>query len=132
MADFEKIIQDFAEHLEWEIDWNSENASVDFEIEPGEVQTVFITNNGETVEFDVFSKYYFESEEDIPHPVSTQLLMRNTDLEVGAWVLEKLDDGWHFSVMYNEDLDTLDSMDYDELDVNLKIILAEASSLALQ
>jgi len=132
MADFEQIIRDFAEHLDWKIDWNDGNASVDFEIEPGEVQTVFITNNGETVEFDVFSKYYFESEADIAHTVSTQLLMRNVELEVGAWVLEKLDDGWHFSVMYNEDLDTLESMDYDELDINLKIILQEAGSLTFE
>ena len=132
MANFEQIIKDFAEYLEWDLEWNNESASVDFEVEPGEVQTVFITNNGETVEFDVFSKYLFENEEDIAHSVSTQLLMRNAELEVGAWVLEKLDDGWHFSVMYNEDLDTLEAMDYDELDINLKIILAEARSLALQ
>ncbi len=132
MANFEQIIKDFAEYLEWDLEWNNESASVDFEVEPGEVQTVFITNNGETVEFDVFSKYLFENEEDIAHSVSTHLLMRNTELEVGAWVLEKLDDGWHFSVMYNEDLDTLDSMDYDELDINLKIILQEARGLTLE
>ena len=129
MASFEQIIQDFADHLEWGIEWNGDAASVDFEFESGEVRPLFITNNGATVEFDVFSKYCFESEADIDHTISTQLLMRNAKLTVGAWVLEKLEDGWHLSVMYNEDLDTLEQMDYDELETNLNIILNEARSL---
>ena len=53
MASFEQIIQDFADHLEWGIEWNGDAASVDFEFESGEVRPLFITNNGATVEFDV-------------------------------------------------------------------------------
>lgn len=132
MASFREIIQDFADHLGWEVDWSGKSVSVDFETEPGEVQTVFITNNDdETVEFDVFSNYFYENEEDIDHEVSTQLLMRNAKLTVGSWVLEQLEDGWHFSVMYNEDLDALEPMDYNELQVNLNTILSEARSLVL-
>lgn len=129
MADFEQIIQDFSEHLGWNIGWGDGTARVDFETEEGDSQTVFITNNGATVEFDVLSRYFYENEADIHHPASTHLLKRNAELSVGAWVLEELNDGWHFSLMYNEDLDTLEQMDYDELATNLKLLLTEARCL---
>lgn len=128
MANFKEIIQDFADHFGWDVEWGDGFASVDFEIESGETLTLFITDNDETVEFDVLSEYCYEDEEAIDHSVSTQMLMRNAELAVGAWVLEQLDDGWHFAVMYNEDVDTLKDMDYDELMANLDIILTEVQS----
>lgn len=129
MASFKKLIQDFADQLGWNIEWEDGCASVDFEFESGDVVTLYITDNDETVEFDVLSEYSYESEDDIDTDLAVTLLKRNAELSVGAWVLEEVEDEWYFSVMYNEDLDNLENMDYDELEANLNIILTEARSV---
>jgi hypothetical protein len=132
MANFKKTIHNIAAQNEWEVEWGDGFASLQFEIEGGTIQTVFITDNGETVEFAIPCNFFYETEADIDHAASTQLLRRNAELAVGAWVIEKTDDGWHFSVMYNEALATLENMAPAELAASLELMLTEASSLAAQ
>jgi C1A family cysteine protease len=126
MATFKKVIKNFADHNDWQVEWGDGFARIDFETEDGDVQSVFITNNGETVEFDVFSELHYGDGEEINHEISTQLLQRNAELAVGAWVIETVDDGSRCSVMYNVRLSVLENMPPDALAARLNAILTEA------
>ena len=112
---FEKLINDIAENLEWEVAWEDDMASVDFEAESGNNLTLYISNDEGAIQFDVASDAGFASEDDIPHEVSTQLLKRNLLLDIGAWVVEAWGDEWYYSVVYSTNIEALEPMEYEEI-----------------
>ena len=115
MSSFKKVVKDFADTNEWPIEWDGDLATIEFEAESGNAQTLYIGEGDGVVEFDVPSAAAFDSENAVPDEACKILLKRNVLLPVGAWVLEEIDDQWCFSVMYNEDLEVLNNMEYDEL-----------------
>ncbi len=123
---FRTLIESIASEMDWEIsEIDDESAVIELEAESGSEMTLYASSDEETVEFDVPSLAVMEKESDIQGNVSTFLLKRNADLRVGAWVLEEVDDGWCYSVMYNEDLEVLQKMAKDGIISNLITIVEE-------
>jgi hypothetical protein len=123
---FRTLIESITSEMDWEIsEIDDESAVIELDAESGSEMTLYASSDEETVEFDVPSLAVMEKESDIQGNVSTFLLKRNADLRVGAWVLEEVDDGWCYSVMYNEDLEVLQKMAKDGIISNLITIVEE-------
>lgn len=113
---FEKAIQAFAEANEWEAaELDADKAIFEFEMESGRTQTVYVIPYEDVVEFSVPSAASFESEEDIPHEASTILLQRNSQLKLGFWCMEEIEDEWCYEIMHNESFEELDEENFAEI-----------------
>ena len=122
---FEKLINDIAENLEWEIEWENGMASIDFEAESGNVLTLYITENEGSIQFDVTSEAGFDSEENISHEISTLLLKRNVLLDVGAWAIEQWGEEWYFAVMFVTNAEELEPMPYETIQSKVDLLVEE-------
>ncbi|NLE77476.1 MAG: hypothetical protein GX605_12090 [Chloroflexi bacterium] len=125
---FEAMIQEFAEVLEWVIQEMDEfGATCDFEAESGAVHALYITlsEDEDTVEFDIPSAAAFEGAGEIPCDASIALLKRNALLPVGAWVLEQVEEQWGFSLMWNLGLEDLERMDPESVSANVATLVEE-------
>ena len=113
-SNFKEIMQAFAQHLGWEADEIDESqAHFLLTNDDGEDQELMIFSEGEQVEIIAPSLVGFTSEDELPHDVSTELLQRNADLDVGAWTLIDLDSELLYALRWTLDLDALAAIERD-------------------
>jgi hypothetical protein len=126
-TDFQDVLQRLAGHFGWDSSQIEEEEAVfDFKVESGNEKTLYLYLNEGSVEFNVPSDYGFDDAEDAPHEVSTILLRRNANVEVGAWILEDEDDGeWVYTLVWDADLETLASLGYEEIETIIHAMLEE-------
>jgi hypothetical protein len=106
---FKGAMSEYAEEIGWEIsELNQDSAVLEFETESGLVHTLYLTLKGNMLVFSVPAALLIESEADIPDDVSTLLLKRNADLEIGFWALEESEEGWTFMLYHEQQLPNQD------------------------
>ncbi len=108
-AGFEALIRETAETMQWSLDEINETGAVlHFGMSSGRTQVLRILRFDGTLEFSVQSMAVFESEDNIPHYLSTVLLKVNARHKIGFWCLQEIEKKLVFSVMHNVELAHLD------------------------
>ncbi len=109
-VDFQALIQGFCDEIGWKIaEINEKRAVLGFNMESGRSQTLFILRFDDTLEFSVPSIAAFESEDQIPHQLSTMLLQRSSQKKIGFWCIEQIGGKQTFEYMHNERLEHLNA-----------------------
>ncbi len=109
-ANFQGTIRRFASDHSWSIsDINNKQAVLRFTAGSGNPQILYIVRYDTTLEFSVPSAIMFNSEDEIPHYLSTILLKRNAQRKVGFWCIEEIQNRQVFSCMHNAEMQLIDS-----------------------
>ena len=105
---FQSTIRVYCRAANWEIaDLEDQSARLEFHMESGRQQVVFITQREKLIEFAVPSLMSFESADDIDADIAIELLERNSRLNIGFWCLATVDDEFTFTAMHNINRDHL-------------------------
>lgn len=115
-ATFAPTIQRYCAEHGWDIDQlTDELAVLKFEADTGNVQTVAIFPVKDTLEFVAHSDLGFDSDDDIPHRLSTLLLRKNSGLLLGSWSIEDIHSKSVFSLTYDEEMRLMDAHRFERI-----------------
>lgn len=108
-VNFKGTIQKYCAQQSWKIyDLNDRRAVLRFDMSSGRTQTLYIIKYETTLEFSVPSALAFDSDDDVPHRLSTLLLRRNAERKIGFWCVEDINQRVVFSCMHNAEMQLLD------------------------
>lgn len=108
-VNFANTIKRYCAANGWKItDLNDRRAILRFSMSSGRDQTLFIIRYESTLEFSVPSMAGFESEEQIPHFLSTLLLKRSAEKKIGFWCIESIGGKHVYSCMHNAEMQLID------------------------
>lgn len=106
---FRNTIQKYASHHSWRVaEVDNDHALLRFSMQSGRTQILYIMRYDATLEFSVPSLVNFDSENEIPHYLSTLLLRRNTEKKYGFWCIEKVGGKFVYSYMHNAEIQLID------------------------
>jgi hypothetical protein len=109
-VNFSNTIKKYCSANGWKIaELNNERAILRFSMNSGRNQSLFIIRYESTLEFSVPSIAVFDSEESIPHYLSTILLKRSSQVKIGFWCIEEIGGKQVYSYMHNAELQLIDS-----------------------
>ena len=109
-ANFKSTITSYCSQNGWKIaDLNDRRAILRFNMDSGRVQTLYIIRYETTLEFSVPSMAAFDSEDDIPHRLSTLLLKRSSEKKIGFWCIEEIGNKQVYSYMHNAEMQLIDA-----------------------
>ena len=109
-VNFAKTIKNFCAANGWKIaDLNDKRAILRFSMDSGRDQTLYIIRYETTLEFSVPSMAAFDSEDSIPHFLSTILLKRSTERKFGFWCIEQIGGKHVYSHMHNAEMQLINS-----------------------
>ncbi len=86
---------------------------ISFDMETGRRQTLYIILFDDTLEFSVQSALYFDSESELPHRISTDLMRKSCTNKVGMWVIEEIQGKYIYSLMHNCSMSELTSAGFE-------------------
>lgn len=108
-VNFSSTISQYCSANGWKIaELDSKKAKLRFDMASGRVQTLFIFRYESTLEFSVPSMAIFDSEDDIPHYLSTLLLIRSSERKIGFWCIERIGGKHVYSCMHNAEMQLID------------------------
>lgn len=120
--EFETLLRETAATQQWALDEiNDKGAVLHFAMPSGRTQVLRILRFDSTLEFSVQSMAVFESEDKIPHYLSTILLKVNARHKLGFWSILEIEGKQVFTVMQNVELAHLDR----QYLVNIATVLTE-------
>ena len=109
-VNFANTIKKFCATNGWKIaDLNDKRAILRFSMSSGRDQTLYIIRYESTLEFSVPSMAAFDSEDNIPHFLSTLLLKRSAERKIGFWCIEEIGGKHVYSHMHNAEMQFIDS-----------------------
>ncbi len=109
-TNFANTIKKYCGANGWKIaDLNSERAILRFSMSSGRDQTLYIVRYQSTLEFSVPSMAQFDSDDNIPHFLSTLLLKRSSENKFGFWCIEQIGGKQVYSYMHNAEMQLIDS-----------------------
>ena len=109
-VNFANTIMKYCAANGWKVaDLNNKRAILRFSMSSGRNQTLYIIRYESTLEFSVPSMAAFDSEDDIPHFLSTLLLKRSAEKKIGFWCIEKIGGKHVYSCMHNAEMQLIDS-----------------------
>jgi hypothetical protein len=102
---FKTQVQDYCTKAGWKVsEIDNDHAVVKFDMPSGRTQSCLITkNNDENISFLVVSMFKFDSEDKVPHVLSTILMKRNTAIMVGKWGINVVGETHVFTVGHTID-----------------------------
>jgi len=107
-VNFQSTIQNYAAQHGWSLaDVDEQHAIMRFNMPSGRVQTLYILNYRNTLEFSVPSAAGFPSQDSIPHMLSTLLLKKNTKNNFGFWCIMEIGEKQIYTYMHNAELQLL-------------------------
>ncbi len=116
MTVFNDLIKSHCANIGWSItELKDESAKIDFSMESGRKQTVYAIQYGSVVELSVPSAFAMDSEDEVPHILSTALLQKNSQYKLGAWCIEKISDKYVYSIMHNCDMRFFDKDNFVQI-----------------
>jgi len=119
-SQFKKMVQLYCRLHKWTIsDIGDEWAALKFRPKSGRVQLCMIRKYGSTIEFAAPSALALDESDPIPHPLSTALLLKNSQKTVGFWCIESLGPKRIYTVMHNEDMQMLNEDTFGRIVVAL-------------
>jgi hypothetical protein len=105
---FQHTIQNYAAQQGWPLAGvDEQHAILRFDMPSGRVQTLYILNYKNTLEFSVPSAAGFPSQDSIPHMLSTLLLKKNTKNSFGFWCIMEIGEKQVYTYMHNAELQLL-------------------------
>lgn len=108
--DFVSLTQGFCDQIGWEIaESDNDHALLQFQMSSGRSQVVLIVPYDSALEFSVPSRLVFDREDDLPHRLSTLLLLRNAQSKYSFWTIEATDNRYFYSCMQNARTELLDT-----------------------
>ncbi|WP_013325250.1 hypothetical protein [Gloeothece verrucosa] len=106
---FRSTIQGYCREIGWNIlDINDNKAVLVFQMSSGNSQTLYIIRYENTLEFSCPSGVKFDDIDDIPHQLSTWLLIKNSKFKIGFWCIEEIGGRQVFSIMHNAEMSLID------------------------
>ena len=106
---FRSTIKGYCNQIGWTInDINDSRVIIKFNMESGNVQTLFIIRYDNTLEFSCPSGIKFDDIDNLPHKLSTLLMVKNAEYKIGFWCIENIDGKQVFSVMHNAEMSLID------------------------
>lgn len=119
---FQGTIRRYCDQIGWKIaDINDKRALLKFTMRSGRTQSLWIVRYDTTLELSVPSMAQFDSEERIPHYLSTVLLKRSAQNKIGFWCIEQIGGKHVFSCMHNAEL-SLINVEYFQKVVNALVL----------
>lgn len=104
-SNFQSIIKKYCTHIGWRIEEiDSNGAILQFNMNSGSTQTIFIIRHDTTLEFSCPSGLKFDDFNEIPHAFSSHLLIENCKYKFGFWCIEEINDKKVFSIMHNAEI----------------------------
>jgi hypothetical protein len=122
---FQEAVEDACDAAEWEIDEIDDlQACIKYVASSGALFAVQVVCAEARLLFILSSKYSYDSEDDVPHPISTTLLLQNSGPRIGWWCMNRQDDGQCTFMLTHEE-------PFQDLDVSrfIKIIQHLAAEL---
>ncbi|HNT55509.1 MAG TPA: hypothetical protein PKG95_12390 [Anaerolineaceae bacterium] len=111
-TDFKGLIEKYCGQKSWKIhEIDDRHAILQFNMESGRVQTLYIIRYDSTLEFSVPSMAAFDSEDKIPHFLSTILLKKSAAQKIGFWTIEEIGGKHVYSIMQNVEMQSM-NVDY--------------------
>jgi hypothetical protein len=118
-SNFADTVGGYCSQIGWDTaGLDNEHAKISFSMESG-TQTLYIMNYDPIVEFSVPSVAVFDSDDEMPHILSSILLYKNSNYKMGAWSIEKIGEKCCYSLMHNCELRVLDRDYFREIAVML-------------
>lgn len=115
-ATFEPTIQRYCAEHGWEIDQITDGiVMLKFGADSGTVQTIAIFSVKDTLEFVAHSDLGFDSDENIPHRLSTLLLRKNGELLLGSWSIEDIHSKSVFAVKHDDEMRLMDAHRFERI-----------------
>lgn len=109
-ANFRQMIQRWCSQQGWNItEMNEDQAILQLRVPAGRTQRVFIRKEDNSLEFFVPSAFQFTSIDAVPHYISSLLLKRNSEKNIGLWSIEKIDNQQSYAYRYRVELEDIDS-----------------------
>lgn len=109
---FIPTMESYCKQAGWEIaNKNDEQIILVFEMASGREQFVSIVRYDDILEFTVPTSFESETEEEIPHELSTALMKQNAGMSFGFWAIKKINDKFIFCIMHNLPFDII-TIDY--------------------
>ena len=106
---FETFVRNNSTKAGWNIaKLNDRQAMLEFNMNSGRVQRLYITQYDSILKFSVASAAVFDYLDDIPHIISTTLLTKNSEYKLGGWCVEKIQGKVVYSLMQNADINSVD------------------------
>lgn len=125
--DFKTTVQKYCAQAGWRIaDINNQIAVLRFAMPSGRTQTVFITRHETNISFLVLSMFKFDSEEQVPHFLSTLLMKRNANIMIGKWEIFESNGTHTYAVSHSVDMQLMNA-DFFARVVN--IVISECDEL---
>ncbi len=107
---FKGTVQKYCAQQGWKIaDIDDKHAVLRFTMNSGRNQTLYIIRYDSTLEFSVPSLAAFDSEDQIPHYLSTILLKRSSQRKIGFWCIEQIGGKQVYSCMHNAEMKLIDA-----------------------
>jgi hypothetical protein len=108
-ANFRSTIQRYCDEWGWRLsDLDNSTAVLQFSMDSGRTQTLYIIKYESTLEFSVPSALEFDSVDEVPHYISTLLLKRSSERKIGFWCIEEIGGKQVFSCMHNAEMELID------------------------
>lgn len=115
-GNFEIVIRRYCSAANWGIhDANSNRIILRFKAKSGNTQTIFIIKHDITLEFSCPSGLKFDEFDDIPHELSSHLLIKNNEYKIGFWCIEKIANRLVFSIMHNAPISLLNQKYFEHI-----------------
>lgn len=109
-VNFSATISRYCARQGWQVaGLNDRRAVLKFTMDSGREQTLYVIRYDTTLEFSVPSMFGFDSDDDIPHFLSTLLLKRSRERKVGFWCIETIDGRQVYSCMHNAEIQLIDA-----------------------
>ncbi len=117
---FRSTIESYCRENNWPLSHiDNDKAILEFKMESGNEQTVFIVRYDNTLEISCPSGFKFSDQDDIPHGLSTVLLQKNSQSKIGFWCIEKITGKQVFSIMHNIEISLMDAKYFTKVVVYL-------------
>lgn len=110
---FKRAVKTYCEDHSWELaELDEDFAELIFVMPKERKRRLHLTRYDSTVEFSVPSSKIFESEDALPGPLSTNLLLRNSKKKIGFWCIDRIRGKFVYSYMHNAELKLVDSQQF--------------------
>lgn len=115
-ATFGQTIQRYAEQAGWRLsDITDRRAILEFTMESGRQQTLFIIRYDSTLEFSVPTLAAFDDDDEIPAFLAVALLKRSSQKKIGFWCIEEIGGKQVCSCMHNAELQLIDARYFESV-----------------
>jgi len=109
-VNFKSTVQKYCQLIGWKIaEIDDKHAVLKFSMDSGRNQNLWIIRYESTLEFSVPSMANFDSEDNIPHYLSSLLLKRNSQKKIGFWCIEEIGGKHIYSYMHNTELQLINT-----------------------